>query len=355
MKSDQRHLPEERSRGRYREQLASEAAEWVARAPHLRQTERQDLMKWLSSSPDHIKEFLLAARWEDSLKADLASSGIDAEQLLSINNVIDVTRRIQAPPSTPTSRLFSPRLRIAAACLLVAILIALVPLTHSLWSAGRYATSIGEQRSIALPDGSLVVMNTRTRLRVDYSEDARTVYLVAGQAMFSVTHDADRPFRVRVEGGVVQAIGTKFDVRRDANETTVAVVEGRVRVTPATIPSVLGRSAQAPVPQQQLSAGEGLKVREHGEMSAPTPVNLAEVNAWQQRRLVFRDDTLNTIVAEFNRYNREQIRIEDAALAQMRYSGVLDADHPEGLLNYLSAHHEVQILRKDENVLLRRR
>ncbi len=357
MKSDQRHIAEERSKLKYREQLAAEAAEWVARAPCLSRGERGEFINWLATSPDHVREFLLAARWDDILKGDLTETRIDIDQLLSSNNVIDVTPRIQAQTPTPTraSTLLSSRLRVGALGMLAAIFIAaLVPFAGSNWSGDRYSTSIGEQRTIALSDGSLVVLNTRTRVRVDYTTGVRNFYLTAGQAMFSVAHDASRPFRVHVDGGVIQAIGTKFDVRREANETSVAVVEGRVRVTPAIVHDVFSTSVDD-APQRQLSAGEGLKVMNHGEMSAPTHINITQINAWQQRRLVFRDDTLSAIVAEFNRYNRDQMRIDDKALGEMRYSGVWDADRPEVLLNYLNLHSEVQIVRDDEDIVLRRR
>ena len=227
-------------------------------------------------------------------------------------------------------------------------------IAKSVWPVHVYATSVGEQRTISLADGSLIALNTQSRVRVDYSDEARDIYLIDGQALFTVSHDSNRPFRVHVSGGpVVQAIGTKFDVRRLRNRTTVAVLEGRVQVTPST--NNVDTSTPDPlVHRAKLGAGEAINVQDTGAMTTLAAVDLVEVNAWQQRRLIFKDRALSEIVEEFNRYNRQPIRIADDDLATRRYSGVWDADHPDVLFRYLLSDGDVTIDRNDERIVIRR-
>lgn len=342
---------DERSIAKRQERLAVEAAEWVAREAHTNPAEREEFNQWLSQSPAHVKEFLLASSWNNTLPHDLAECRIDTDRLLSGSNVIHVQGRT-AP--IVRSRFHGSRWsRIAligfGAAAAAAVALVTLPFVRDFWPANVYATSVGEQRTVALPDGSIIAMNTQSRIRVDYSALARTVYLTAGQAMFDVSNDAERPFRVNVDGGaVVQAIGTKFDIRRTADSTTVAVIEGRVQITPAS-----EKSLSAMAERTRLAAGEAVSISDRGGMTPPATIDFAEISAWQQRRLVFRDDTLRDIVDEFHRYNRTKIRIEGEELARRRYSGVWDADRPEILLTYLSSHGNVRIDREGDGLVLR--
>ncbi len=83
---------------------------------------------------------------------------------------------------------------------------------------------------MALPDGSIIDLNSRSRVRVHYQRDRREVELEQGEAMFSVEHDSSRPFVVQAGVGKVTVTGTRFDVRRDPAQTRVVVEAGTVKV-----------------------------------------------------------------------------------------------------------------------------
>ncbi len=97
-------------------------------------------------------------------------------------------------------------------------------------------TSLGEQRFFKLDDGSVLYLNTQSRVEVRYSRAARVVRLIEGEAMFTVEHDAARPFRVMAGPTVIQAVGTRFNVYRTRLSTTVSVVEGVVKIA-ADVPA----------------------------------------------------------------------------------------------------------------------
>lgn len=82
-------------------------------------------------------------------------------------------------------------------------------------AASTYGTQVGEQRSVQLADGSVVRLDTNSRIRVKLSGSERQIDLLEGQALFEVAHDTSRPFRVRADAMTVTALGTVFDVRLD--------------------------------------------------------------------------------------------------------------------------------------------
>jgi transmembrane sensor len=240
-------------------------------------------------------------------------------------------------------------LAIAAAVLLGALPV----LREALWH--EYVTSIGEQRTIALADGSLVSLNARSSLRVALSSGSRDVYLNDGQALFTVAHDAARPFRVHVDGSVVQAIGTKFDVHRLAGRVEVAVLEGRVRVEREQADPAVTPSLQALV-ERTLSKGEVLSISNTGKISVPMPADVSEMSSWRERRLVFRDRPLGEIVEEFQRYNaRPRFIVEGDELRNRLFNGVFDADEPETLVAVLATDQSIALERRGNDLLIRTR
>jgi len=135
-------------------------------------------------------------------------------------------------------------------------------------------------------------------------------------------------------------------VHRGLARTTVAVIEGRVRVS----------AAAARLPHGTLlDAGQGLSIDVAGAISAPAPVDVEDATAWRERRLVFRRHTLGEMAAEFNRYNKSpRIRIEDEALRQRQFNGVFDADDPQSLLRFLQDIDGLSTQQQRNEIIVRR-
>jgi transmembrane sensor len=218
----------------------------------------------------------------------------------------------------------------------------------NLLSRSTYRTSRGEQQSIVLADGSVVQLNTLSTLVIHFDKDRRRVELPQGEALFRVAHDPARPFDVQTPFAVVRAVGTEFNVYNRTDGTQISVIEGKVRV--GTAPSAAQTSGVSPGLAQSdgahssgasstqsvipLAAGQQVTVSSNVEPK-PTPANVSTATAWIQRRIVLDNDSVRTAVDEFNRYNRVQIRVQDRELADLRISGVFDADDPKALIKYL--------------------
>ncbi|MCY1435382.1 Protein FecR [compost metagenome] len=228
-----------------------------------------------------------------------------------------------------------------AAC--VAVLAVVVALPRPLAGVyADYATRIGERRSIELADGSRVWLNSGSALSVDFSTGERRLALHAGEALFEVAKDPQRPFIVRAGDTEVMAVGTRFDVDSRGGQTRVDVTEGVVQVS---------KAASQPL---RLSAGQRLSLDERTpEPAAVQPLDLDSASAWQRGKLIFNQRPLGDVLAELERYLPESILLTDDALRAHKVSGVFDLDDPAALLKTLERLQPVTVTRLPWLVLIR--
>lgn len=344
--------------GNQDERFAAErAAQWISGMKTAGPKERAAFVRWMKESPKHVRDALLAAALEVELRRVDPDRKFNIEQLAASSNVIQLSGEHSSRQHETAPRRRWVVLAGAAASVAIALAIGWFGLQQSWLSPNRYATEIGEQRTIELRDGSVVSLNTQSRIRVAYSDEGRDVYLEAGQAFFDVERDARRPFRVHAGEAVVRAIGTKFDVRRRADSTSVAVIEGVVEV-----------HASAPRPEESISeafvemvegavlkAGQGVVISET-RITAPAPLDVSEVTAWQHRRVMFRDQALAKIIDEFALYNATpRIHLEGEALRSRRLSGVFNADDLESFVAYLESEYNVALEQNGSVLTIRER
>lgn len=191
-----------------------------------------------------------------------------------------------------------------------------------------YVTAVGERSTVTLRDGSQVSLNTDSRLRVSYSASTRRLELLAGQALFEVTTDAQRPFIVVAGNHQVVALGTAFDVRLDAQTVQVTLIEGSVSVEGSAPDGKTGRATRLDPGQQFRADGpEAPEVRH---------ARLEQVTSWREGRLIFSDEPLAQAVAEVNRYSTRKIVLDDATLAALRVSGVFHTGRPDSFVEALT-------------------
>jgi transmembrane sensor len=316
------------------EAIIEEAAQWVVclGARDVSMAERRRFVAWIKRSPVHLQEYLrIETTWSDLGRVDAQRRTDIAELLVEAEADAEV---IELTPGTTPAVLSKRRSRSFIAALAASIVVCIVALFwYHTQLAGRYVTGVGEQRTARLDDGSTIVLNTGTELRVEFTDQLREVRLIKGEALFNVTSDAARPFRVLSDRTIAQAIGTSFVVRRNAEQTIVTVIEGQVAVASQSGVTEL-KSAQLPRESQRLAAGVRAHVADDVIETAPV-ANTAAVTAWRTGRLIFDGETLAEAAAEFNRYNEVQIVIEDPQLAGERLSGVFDAHQPQSLVLFL--------------------
>lgn len=338
---------------------AVQASGWVETMRHASPGDEKRFVAWLKESPRNVRDFLLM------LSLDCALEKLDAERLHSIEALITKVDPRVAPltmrraPAAVRSR--RRRWAALAAGILVTSAGALVWYAHP--GFHEFETATGEQRTFELEDGSVVSLNTHSRVAVRLAAHAREVRLLRGEALFHVAHDPSRPFLVSTDDAVVQAVGTQFDVYRRDDGTVVAVLEGRVNVTTAAPPAASG-SAAAPaagrgVPRadavRSLGANQEAQVSHEGSVRIREVNNVSDTVAWRERRLIFHDQTLEQIVGEFNRYRTLPIRLEGSGVSERVYTGVFDADDADSLLQVLARDPALAVEREGEATLVRLR
>ena len=128
-----------------------------------------------------------------------------------------------------------------------------------------YTTAVGERSTVNFVDGTVADLNTDTELRLQFTEEHRSVELIRGQALFNVARDESRPFVVLAGDQRIVAVGTVFDVRINGSEVAVTLVEGRVDVAP-----IAGTGSVEPPAPIRMRAGERLTTHSTvGSVAAP--------------------------------------------------------------------------------------
>lgn len=192
----------------------------------------------------------------------------------------------------------------------------------------RYATAVGERRSLTLGDGSVVELDTDSAVTVRYNRRQRSLVLTQGRAQFDVAHAPERPFTVQAGEGSVRAVGTRFQVRRQREAVQVTLLEGVVAV------SAPDPAAADAVRTATLIAGQALQFGPHG-VWVRDRADLDAAQGWTRGELRFRQRPLHELLEEANRYAPVKVRIADPSLKGMPVSGVFSSSDQASLLQAL--------------------
>lgn len=190
-------------------------------------------------------------------------------------------------------------------------------------SQQEFATGLGETRVVKLPDGSVVTLNTETRVSVAFTKAIRKIHLIQGEAIFEVAKNKARPFIVVAHQTEVRAVGTAFTVRLlPERPVQILVQEGVVEVTRRDKPKVKPVRAVAET-QTVVSPTAPIVVQ-----SLPHP-QVARKLAWQYGRIALENETLSDAAEEFARYSDTKIII-DPAVSGYTITGLFASNDPVG-------------------------
>jgi len=351
--------------------IEEQARAWLIanREPGFSPESRAEFLSWLHASPMHVCAYLTIAKVAGELQS--VSQGFDTPTELLIemargeedDNVAamvpwesEIAEHTRAKASPPRDH-GKPRWPLALAASLAGV--ALTVMTWWFLAQGttprEYLTEHGEQRVVRLDDGSVLHLNSDSDVNVIYSKAARDIVMKRGQALFKVTEDKARPFRVRAGDAQVVAVGTDFDVRRLGDGVLVTVVQGSVAVTKfAVAESDESGTAQNPI-SQQLAAGEQARVAD-GPLSiaskaiAVQAVDVRPAIAWAEQKIMFDQEPLQNVAAEFNRYGSTQLIIENAQIGTLRISGIFHAYDLESFVLYLETLRGLQVQRDMDRI-----
>src|SRR5690606_18471173 len=147
-------------------------------------------------------------------------------------------------------------------------------------------TAPGEMQVIALDGGGGITLAGGSRSVLGRGD--RVASLERGQALFSVEHDSDAPFTVKVGEDTLVDVGTVFDVARTSEGLRVAVSEGAVVLPPGVVDA-------------RISPGEVLSLNAAAGRFEIGAVALDQVGEWREGRLTFQDASLEDVAADLSR------------------------------------------------------
>ena len=270
----------------------------------------EEAIVWIIRIRDpQFDDWELFASWaEDPVKAqtyaEMAAADIElAEQLTSST----IGQRQAANDDEPQG--FQSKRRLVLGWAVAAVVVAAVGFTVRPFGPSTYtvATAEGEHKAIRLEDGSRIDVNGGTRLILD-RHNARFARLEAGEANFSVVHDAANAFVVEAGGATLMDAGTAFNVTRIGKVTEVAVSEGLVIYNPKS---------------EKLALPPGRMVHvSDGQQSVLRNVDPHSVASWRDGRLIYDGAPFVKVASDLSRNLGVEISVS-SELAKRPISAVI--------------------------------
>lgn len=216
------------------------------------------------------------------------------------------------------------------------------------------STGRGELRLVPLKDGSTVMLNTDTSIRIRDGADERRVTLLKGEAFFSVARGRTKPLVVEVDGRRLITGQATFNVRKlTGAPVNLLVHQGEVRLT---APSWGDQRVVAVTSDMKLDLAEPHLFRPTPpERPLPVPSDAVTRGlAWLEGKIAFEGETLQTAADSFARYSDTRIQIRDASLAREPVTGLFAANDPAGFSRAVAAIFDAKVDRQGDTIILSR-
>ncbi|GGG54929.1 FecR family protein [Bizionia arctica] len=175
----------------------------------------------------------------------------------------------------------------------------------------------GKRSEIVLTDGSKVWLNSGSKLifPATFLGNTREVYL-EGEAIFEVTHNKQQPFIVKSGNQNIEVLGTVFNVSNYADDDAIYTIlkSGSIQLSYKN-----NKKEQFKILPNTLATynrlGEDLKTK---------TVDVDKYFSWRDGVFIFKNDALKSIMKKIARYYNVEVVINDANLANQKFSGYLD-------------------------------
>jgi len=203
----------------------------------------------------------------------------------------------------------------------------------------------GGEFFLSLSDGTKVWCNSETTITypLQFGEKERKVKLI-GEAYFEVEHNPDKPFKVEIEGQVIEVLGTSFNVKAYADEskTSTTLVNGSVRIE-------LDKELENVV----ITPGFQCEVNRMNKSYTVSHVDVRSVTAWKEGYYMFDDATLEEMMLTLSRWYDFTFNFKNDHVRQLRFSGKLKrTDRFEDILTIIENTNEMKFKVKEKNVII---
>lgn len=285
------------------------ACEWFVRlkAKDISDAEQNQHSDWMNESPDHQQAHRdLNQQWEqmDELKP-WALDEVDR-----LESRFEQSQRREAYPLWHQSH---KRKHIGLALVaLVGVSLAYAAFMALPWfeltTNIDYQTQPGEQRKVVLPDGSLLHLNTATRVNIEYRTDRREIELLSGEALIDVVQIPGRPFVAYGSGHNIVGMGATFNLRLLNAALEITVIEGQIAVRQ----HAGNRLTDPDTPLTKtivLNTGQAVVINTAGRISKVSTADVEVATAWDRGLLIFDGMSLRKAAEKLSRYMVADIRV----------------------------------------------
>lgn len=215
---------------------------------------------------------------------------------------------LPAPATGRVARRARPLMATAASLLLA------TGIGHQWWTNWQFdqVSEVGEQRTVALSDGSTMWLNTGSAADIQIDAAERHVVLARGEGYFDVVRDPRRPFTIDAGVGQVRVVGTAFGVYREGDDVVVTVQRGKVEVS-----GERGTSAT-------VTPNQSVRVKSDGVVEAVKPIDAEQALSWRNGRVLFENRPIGQVLEELKRYDNRFIVVRFPEADHLRVSSMVD-------------------------------
>ncbi|NVJ96938.1 MAG: FecR domain-containing protein [Alphaproteobacteria bacterium] len=312
-----------------------QAARWAARmlSGDNRTPANLDLDDWKSENPAEAKDLDELLAMTQSLDA-VGEQALEEEWFHELETLAEEKKR---------QRWFAGISSVAAGFVVVAVMAASMLFGGP--EAVTFETVKGQRSTIALEDGSVVQLNTDTKLVALFEDDQRHIVVERGEAFFDVKRDEDRPFTVAAGDTNVRVLGTKFNVRLGASSNVVSVLSGLV--------SVAQRTDDTPKREVALlHKGEQVIVGEEQANPVVGRFDEGSVLAWRTGKALYRAVPLSDVIKDLNRYFDAKLEIGDPSIEQLPVTATFNLNDQSVVIDALESAFSIMAVKKMDGVIL---
>ena len=242
------------------------------------------------------------------------------EDLLALRHRDSGVRRMAAGQAAEPRRRRSRQSRSRMPGMLaVGLLAVIVAIVATRGEAVDYRTEPGDQGSFALADGSVVFMNTDTRINVS-ENGIRQIELLDGEADIIVAA-GNPPLEVRVADLRLHAGEGRLLLRKDWSGISLAVIDGAVEL----------RGGEGGSQPTEIAAGAVVTLSDDGSAVFPSTLAIEDAAAWQEGAVVFEATPLDEALRQIDRYRDSRLVILASRLADREVFGRYSLQDPDAL------------------------
>ncbi|CAN7263789.1 FecR domain-containing protein [Aquipseudomonas alcaligenes] len=288
-------------------QVAREAAHWLTllESGGAREADHAELQRWRARSGDHEQAWQKAQALRQrfaQLPGALALASLDRPDL---GRRTTLKRMLALGALAPAGWLAWRQM----------------PIAH--WSADL-RTATGERRSLELPDGTRLQLNTASAVNLDFTDGRHQLALVDGE----IALDGASELQVQTRDGRLQASGARFCVRQFDHGCLVSVARGTVRLEPVQgMPVTLQAGQRAGLGASAVGRVEAFDTRQPD---------------WQQGVLIVENRGLGAVLRELDRYRPGVLRW-DPALETLAVTGTFRLEDTDKALALLAASLPIEL------------